>query len=408
MANSEDGAGRDLEQLNSRLLRVLLRLDLVYSPLFLDEEERLINSLLAVLRDLLDHPWVHRRHNADDVASSVCYDLMFAWRGAMPLWFTRTYLWTLLRRHLGQERPPRAEKDLDFEIIPAREHDTAIFAEEVAQLQQVGTSFRSRLDSAHRNLFDAWVRDAGEPGWKKAFADETHVSPTWVTNHLNRLREDLRNWHGITDPDQFVQALQFFTPPSDDGEVEGETEAHEEQHEDGPHEVPPRVELIEVFGEDLLLQHFRRACADPACLSDEHVLEVVLAEANVQLAFEQILERARNRYICWVREVGRQRLSAWKYYRRLTTGRVNVENILSRDRDIWTDAQCQLARRLAVSARPGGKQGAAELPISFQDLPLRLGVDRRSIDELLLRLRDSAGRREPRSRRNPDRPYAGG
>jgi hypothetical protein len=275
-------------------------------------------------------------------------------------------------------------------------------------LRQVGASFRSRLDDAHRNLFDAWVRDVGEPGWKKAFADETHVSPTWVTNHLNRLREDLRTWHGISDPDQFVQALQFFTPPSDDCPVEAEVEAHEEQHEDDLHELPPRVELIEVFGEDLLLQHFRRACADPACLTDEQVLAVVLAEVSVNLAFEQLLDRARNRYIGWVREVGRQRLSAWKYYRRLTTGRVNVETILSRDADSWTEAQRQLARRIAAAARPGGKSGAPAFPLSFQDLPQWLGVDRRGIDELLLHLRDSAGHREPRSRRSPDRPYAGG
>src|SRR5262249_44878867 len=155
-----------------------------------------------------------------------------------------------------------------------RQRDEAVLAEEVDHLQHVGAAFRSSLDDAHRDLFDAWVRDAGESGWKKAFADETHRSPTWVTNHLNRLRESLRSGHGVGDPDQFIQALQFFTPCTNDELPE--VDPSEEQPESDFRELPPRIDLSEAFGDDILLQRFRRACADPAGFSDQQVLASVI------------------------------------------------------------------------------------------------------------------------------------
>jgi hypothetical protein len=410
MTSSEEAPSQEIEQLNCSLLRVLLRSPLLYSPLFLDEEERLVNTLVAVLSRLLDHPWIHRRHDTDAVAKSVCFDLMFAWRGAMPLWFTRTYLWALLRRRLGEERPTRGEAILDLETVAARQRDEAILAEEVDQLRRVGAAFRSGLNDAHRALFDAWIRDAGEPGWKKAFADATHRSPTWVTNHLNRLREELRSSHRVTDPDQFIQALQFFTPPS--GDDLPEAESADEQPENEFRELAPRVELREVFGDDLLLQRFRQACADPAGLSDQEVLAEMIAENDAGLSFDGLLRRACDCYIRWVRDVGRQRLAAWRYYRRLTSGRVNIETILALDHDGWTAPQIQLARRLAAAARPQAHRGEGmhqpSFALSFEELPQRLGMDRRAIDELLLRLRDCAARRDVRARDTADRPHAGG
>jgi hypothetical protein len=166
------------------------------------------------------------------------------------------------------------------------------------------------------------------------------------------------------------------------------------------------VDLAEAFEGDALLAGLLRAYGDPAGLSDEEVCAALFGgEDEGPDKLEALLARALSRYLSWAREVGRPRVTAWKFYRRLASGRASVETALAAAPDGWADEDRRQARHLAACARHGDDTDGQPLP--FDDLPARLGLGRRAIDELLLRLRSAAGPR-PRQRRGPTGPPSGG
>jgi hypothetical protein len=396
----ENDSTSAVRQLNVGLLRVLLRFPVLGSPLYLEEEGRLIQSLLAVLRDLIVHrPWLRKRYDADTLATGVCYDLLLAWRSGAPLWFTPGYLWNLVRRHLEKDgRSPGGASRLD-ELADGKPN-AAELAEEVERALRLADEFRAGLAAEERRLFEAWVKRTGRPGWKKAYAVATRRSPTWVSNHLDHLREGLRVRHHIADPDDFVDALQFYTPREKDEVPEGD-EPLKPPPAKGSEARPPRVDLAEVFQGQPELLELMRVCGDRQALGDEQVRQALFGQGCGNL--DALLGRAVDRFLDWAREVGRPRVTAWKFYRRIASGRINVEAILARDAAAWTDEERRQAKCLVECARSGHQPA-----VPFEDLPAHLGLGRRAVDQLLLKLQTAVSGRDQRDRRGPSRPLSGG
>lgn len=379
--------GLDVQQLNLPLLRVLLRFPVLGSPLFLEEEERLVQALLPTLRELIGRrPWLSRRYDPDGLATGTCFDLMLSWRAGVPLWFSRAYLWNRIRQHLEKDGAMRGGA-LDLEAVAGNKSEDAGLAEEIDKALATAAAFRAGLGPADQELLDAWIRHAGHLGWQIAHARRTGRSPAWVSNHLNRLRQQLRKRHHITDPDDFIDAVQFYAP-GDNAELPEADAVEEAAPAENPEARPPRVDLAEAFQGDAALLDLMRAYGDQAGLTEQQVLRVLGGEPA---RLEALLTRGVERYLHWAREVGRPRQTAWKFYRRLASGRVNVEAALARADDGTADA-----RRLVELARPGNKAGTQpSSAISFEDLPARLGLGRRQVDEVLLRLRSAVHGRGP-------------
>jgi hypothetical protein len=385
-------------RLNVQLLRVLLRFPVFGSPLYLEEEDSLIRSLLPVLRDLIQRrPWLRKRYDPDTLATGVCYDLMFIWRSGTPLWFTPGHLWNLVRRHLEKDGKTRGSAALREEVADGK-GNAAELAEEVERALRLAEEFRTGLAAEERKLFEAWVRHAGKSGWKKAYATATQRSPTWVSNHLEHLRERLRARHHIADPDDFIDALQFYSP-GDREEPEGP--AAEAAPAEGPRDAPPGLDLAEAFEGDSDLLSLMSVYGK-AALAEEQIQQALLGQGS-DADLDALLGRALDRYLEWARTVGRPRLTAWKFYRRIASGRVNVEAALARDPAAWTAEERRQARRLAECARPD-----SHTAVSFEDLPARLGLGRRATDQLLLKLQAAVSGRDQRARRGPSRPLSGG
>jgi hypothetical protein len=418
MASGDTSSAADVRQLNLQLLRVLLRFPVLGSPLYLDEEERLVERLLPVLRELVEQrAWLRRRHEPDTLAKGVCFDLIFAWRGGAPLWFTRDYLWNLIRRHLEKEGKVRGG-GYHWEQVPDNRGQDAGLAEEIGRALRLAEEFRADLGVEDRKLFDAWVKHAGRGSWKKAYALAAGRSPTWVTNHLERLRGRLRTRHHIADPDDFIDALQFYGPAEQDetpasrerqrpevGVPPSGSRAEEDRLKAGFQQaepLPPRVDLVEAFAGDAELLELLHVHGDRAALSEQQIRQKLFG-TDRQGALEALMGRALDRYLDWAREVGRPRVTAWKFYRRLASGRVNVAGILGQPGAGWTDEERRQAERLADCARPGS---APVLP--YDDLPAQLGLGRRLIDQLLLKLQIAAAGRDRRARHGPSRPLPGG
>ncbi len=378
-------ASSAFRRLNVGLLRVLLRLPVFGSPLYLEKEDSLIRSLLPILRDLIQRrPWLRKRYDPDTLATAVCYDLMFVWRRGAPLWFTPGYLWNLVRRHLEKDGKVRGNT-ARLEEMPDSKRNAVELAEEVGRALRLAEEFRSGLAAEERKLFEAWVRHTGKPGWKKAYAVAARRSPTWVSNHLEHLRQRLRSRHHIADPDDFIDALQFYSPG--EGEEEPESGPAEVATAEGLEDAPPRVDLAEAFAADAELLSLLSIYGDRAALTGPE------PEGDP----DALLGRGLDRYLGWARDVGRPRVTAWKFYRRIASGRVNVEAILARDTAAWTAEERRHARRVAECARP--TSGAI---VPFDELPARLGLGRRAIDQLLLKLQ--AAGRDQRVRRGPSGP----
>jgi hypothetical protein len=411
MASGDTSSASDIRLLNLQLLRVLLRFPVLGSPLYLDEEERLVERLLPVLRGLIEQrSWLRRRYDPDTLAKGVCFDLIFAWRGGAPLWFTRDYLWNLIRRHLEKEGQPgggsyRWEEEAD------RRREDAELAEEIARALRLAEEFRADLGAEDRKLFNAWVKNAGRAGWKKAYAVAAGRSPTWVTNHLERLRGCLRTRHHIADPDDFIDAVQFYRPAEQE-EIEVEVPPSgslpekdrlkaELQPDDPP---PPRVDLAEAFAGEADLLELLRVHGDPAALSEQQI-RLKLFGADRPGDLDALMGRALDHYLQWAREVGRPRVTAWKFYRRLASGRVNVAGALAQPGAGWTEEEQRQVGQLAACARPGP---GSTSPLPYDDLPAQLGLGRRSIDQLLLKLKTAMPGRDRRAGRGPERPHSGG
>jgi hypothetical protein len=404
MASGETSSASDVRQLNLQLLRLLLRFPVLGSPLYLDEEERLIDLLLPVLRGLIEHrPWLRRRCDPDGLAKGVCFDLIFAWRGGAPLWFTHKHLWNLVRRQWEKEGKAGGSA-ADLDALPDGRNQDPGLAEEIERALRLAEEFRAGLGTEDRKLFDAWVRNAGRPGWKKAYAVAAGRSPTWVTNHLEHLRRRLRTRHHIADPDDFIDALQFYGPANQDQPPANRERERPEQDPPArePEVLPPRVDLAEVFGGEADLLELMRVHGDRAALTEQQIRRKLFG-ADRDGALDALLERALDCYLRWAREVGRPRVTAWKVYRRLVSGRLNVATALARPDAGWTDEERRQVERLVECARP-----AAAPPLPYDGLPARLGLGRRALDQLLLKLRSALSGRDRRTGRGPSRPLSGG
>jgi hypothetical protein len=387
---SGDG-GRDAPPLNLQLLRVLLRAPVLGSPLYLQEEDRLVGQLLGALRRLVEQrPVLCRRHDPEALASDVCCALIPMWRNGVPFWFSHTYLRHLLRRRLAEESAATAG-GVDLEAVADRRRHEAGRDEEIAGLLRLAEEFRAGLDEDHRELFDAWVRYDGRPGWKIDHARRTHRSPTWVTNHLNRLRQRLRQQHHLEHPDAFIEVVQFYHPGREDASRRTETPAPALAAPGPPsREWPPRVNLEEAFAGEPALLGLVRVYGHPGGLTERHIAHQLFGAGPDagQSRLDALLAAGRDRYLAWARDVGRPRVKAWKFYRRIASGRANVRTLLVRNPD-WTDEQRPLALAIEACARPGRESPGA---VAFDELPGRLGVSRRAADDLLLLLRAAAYR----------------
>ncbi len=300
-ASGDPSSASDVRQLNLQLLRLLPRFPLLGSPLYLDAEERLIDLLLPVLRGLIEHrPWL-RRCDPDGLAKGVCFDLIFAWRGGAPLWFTHKRLWNLVRRHLAKEGKAGGSA-ANLDALPDGRNQDPGLAEEIERALRLAEEFRAGLGAEDRKLFDAWVQHAGRPGWKKACAVAAGRSPTWVTNHLERLRNRLRTRHHIADPDDFIDALQFYGPADRDRPPASRERERPEQDPPprGPEPRPPRVDLAEVFGGEADLLELMRVHGDRAALTEEQIRRKLFG-ADPDGALDALLERALDRYLRWAR-----------------------------------------------------------------------------------------------------------
>jgi hypothetical protein len=410
MTNGDTGLsaprGTDVPRLNLQLLRVLLRAPLLGSPLFLEEEDRLVHLLLRDLRRLVEgRPLLCRRHDPEALATDVCCGLIPMWRNGVPFWFTHTYLRHLLRRRLGEERTPRLTSEAELEAVTDRHPEEAGRDEEVRRMLHLADEFRDGLDPVHRDLFDDWVRHDGRPGWKIDHARRTGRSPTWVTNHLNRLRRMLVQQHGLSHPDEFIEVVQFFRPAQDAGEPAAQPpEPPARPQAEPPAERAPRVDLAEAFTGQPPLQRLVGLYGHPLGQSEDDIGAQLFGDDDPRPRLEALLADGRERYLAWARDVGRPRVKAWKFYRRIASGRASVATLLGRGE--WTDEQQDRARELAARARPSPQRPT---PVAFEKLPDSLGLPRRAVDELLLRLRAAAYRPDrPRRGRGPARPLPGG
>ncbi len=397
--------GPEAPLLNLQLLRVFLRAPVLGSPLYLQEEDRLVGRLLGLLRRLVEQrPVLCRRHDPEALATDVCCWLIPMWRNGVPFWFSHTYLRHLLRRRLSEEITATAGA-VNLDAVADRRREEAGHDEEIAGLLRLAEEFRAGLDADHRELFDAWIRHDGQPGWKIDHARRTHRSPTWVTNHLNRLRQQLRQQHHLEHPDAFIEVVQFYHPGREESARRAQAPAPAAAPSSASREWPPRVDLAEAFAEDATLLPLVQVYGHPAGMTERQISHALFGDmAQNSARLDELLAKGRDCYLRWAREVGRPRVKAWKFYRRIVSGRANVRTLLARN-PAWTDEQRQLALALDACARPGSAAAAA---LAFEELPARLGCSRQVIDDLLLLLRAAAyGSQRPRGDRGSSRPLTG-
>lgn len=399
----EGRSGAEVEQLNLQLLRVYLRWGVLGSLLYLEEEDRLVHQLLGVLGRLLQRrPALVRRHGPDAIANAVCFDLISMWRSLVPFWFSHTYLWHLIRRSAGGEAPS-ATGGLDLDSMPDEQATQPTDPDALDKALALAETFRTGLDGPERDLFDAWVRSAGRTGWKKEFALASGRSPTWVSNHLNALRETLREEHRVPHPDELVAVLHECGNPDGDPLPEETSPQHSAAEQE--QEQAPRVDLAEAFCSEHALEALLKVGSGPGALCGEEVVKALGHEppgwTDAEAGLGALLASGLAHYLRWAREVGRPRLAAWRFYRRIVSGRASLATLLGRKGDSLTPDERQLAERLAQCARPSRPPlGPRPAAVLFADLPAHLGVDRTQIDSLLLHLRAAA--------RGPSRPLSGG
>lgn len=210
----------DIKCLNRLLME--FRLCRPGTPKWIDAEGELTSALQRYLVDNLIEVWMLRQggyRTSDDLAFDVCATLMEKWRTGELWYFTAAYLRTALGNQL---RGPRQGARLPVDMVDNRvrtplsqklhEEENRRGQEEVDRQREKDEAtykkVREKLNPDEQKLFDAWIEHYGEWGWQGRFARSHGYANTWVTNHLNHIR-DIITEEG-ENPEVFVGRLHLY------------------------------------------------------------------------------------------------------------------------------------------------------------------------------------------------------
>jgi hypothetical protein len=163
---------------------------------FIDAEGQLINALVAT-------GWLPEQPMLE-----VCAHLIPEWRTGRVYDLKRDFVCQLQRE---LDRPGRRRL---VSLFNNQANPKQLPPADILEILDIAERVRKAVSHEDRALFEAWIESKGDLH-QSDYGRTIGRPPTWVHNHLKRLKAHLDTVHGIADPEAFAELVAELRDPPD-------------------------------------------------------------------------------------------------------------------------------------------------------------------------------------------------